>query len=98
MLRGVRPGITPPPLPGFFSYFLVFVIRAVHTHTLIPIRWNLPKFLLNLVLILVQAVLMIAEVPFWIPIEIGLCAVLVVVNLKSLLETVKHMLKRRRRA
>ena len=95
---GVYAGVHAAAFASFFSYFLVFVIRAIHTHTLIPIRWNLPKFLLNLVLILVQAVLMIAEVPFWIPIEIGLCAVLVVVNLKSLLETVKHMLKRRRRA
>ena len=69
---GVNAGVNAAGFASFFSYFLVFVIRAIHTHSLIPIRWNLPKFTLNLVLILVQAVLMIAEVSFWIPIELAL--------------------------
>lgn len=65
-------GASGAALSTFGSYLLMFAVRAVHARRLIPIRWSLPKFLLNFGLLGLQCVLMLWEVPWW-PVWTGLC-------------------------
>lgn len=81
----------------FLSYFLVFVIRAIHTRQFIRIRFNLLKFGLNTVLITLQAILMITEVPLWILYQALLTLALVVLNGRALMQSVKNMITKRKK-
>lgn len=75
-----------------FSYFLVFIIRAVHTKKLIRMRYSALKFGVNVVLTLASASIMVAEVPGWIIYEIILTALVVLVNFKVLLQSLRKIL------
>lgn len=77
------------------SYALVFLIRAVKTRRFIPIDWDLPRFTVSLVVLVTQCVIMIAEIPYWIPIEVALSAVLIVLHFRPLLRSATHILSRR---
>lgn len=82
----------------FFSYFVVFVIRAVDARRMIPFRLGLPKLVFNTVAVSVQCAVMIAEIPYWIPIQIAiLCAVLIVNGrdmVKGILLALRNKLKK----
>ena len=81
-----------------FSYFAVFVIRAVDARRMIPFRLGLPKLVFNTVAVSVQCAVMIAEIPYWIPIQIAiLCAVLIVNGrdmVKGILLALRNKLKK----
>lgn len=80
----------------FLSYFLVFVIRAIHTRQFIRIRFNLLKFGLNTILLTLQSILMITEVPLWILYQILLTLVLVLLNGRALTQSIKNMVRKRK--
>lgn len=73
------------------SYMLTFLIRAVHTRRFIPIDWNVPRFLLNFVIVCAQGAIMILELNGWIYMEAVLLAVLFAVNGRALLQTLKQV-------
>lgn len=81
----------------FLSYFLVFVIRAIHTRQFIRIRFNILKFGLNTMLITVQSILMITEVPLWILYQILITAALTLLNGGALLKSARKILNKRKR-
>ena len=54
------------------SYLLIFGVRAIHTRTMLRIRWDAPKLLLCCLLLGVQCVVMESAVPLW-QLWSGLC-------------------------
>ena len=54
------------------SYILIFAVRAVHTRSLLRIRWGLARLLPSAFIQCVQCVLMEREVPAW-QVCSGLC-------------------------
>jgi len=91
-------GVHGAALSTAISYGLVFVIRSFHTRRFIPIQWNLPRFATNAIVLTLQAVLMIREVPLWMLWEGLLFALLLFVNLRPLLHSVKAILNRKKGA
>ena len=87
-------GVNGAAIATFISYFVMFLIRFVHTQSFIRIRWDKVRLVLNFVIILAQAIIMIHEVPGWIAYESVLFLLVFVINLKDLLKTVKKMLRR----
>ena len=87
-------GVNGAAIATFISYFVMFLIRFVHTQSFIRIRWDKLRLVLNFVIILAQAVIMINEVPGWIAYESVLFLLVFVINLKDLLKTVKKVLRR----
>ncbi len=80
------------------SYVIVFAIRAIHTRRFIPIAWDIPRFTSSAVLLSVQCVTMIMEVPYWIPLQLVLFLALVVINFQPLLRSVQQILSRKKGA
>ncbi len=77
------------------SYAFVFLLRAYKTRRYIPIDWDLPRFGISMAVMIAQCVIMIAEIPYWIPIEAALSAVLVAIHFRPLLDSALHILKKR---
>ena len=72
------------------SYLLIFAVRAVHTRTMLRIRWDLPKFLLCFLLLGAQCIMMEAGAPLW-PLWSSLCFLLMAAsNFKPLWRAVKR--------
>ena len=72
------------------SYLLIFAVRAVHTRTMLRIRWDLPKFLLCFLLLGAQCAMMEAGAPLW-PLWSSLCFLLMAAsNFKPLRRAVKR--------
>lgn len=72
------------------SYLLIFAVRAVHTRTMLRIRWDLPKFLLCFLLLGAQCIMMEAGAPLW-PLWSSLCFLLMAAsNFKPLRRAVKR--------
>ena len=88
-------GIQGAAIATFISYFLVFVVRVIHTRQFIHIRFNSLRFLINLVVILGQVLLMIFEVPGWIPIQVGFVALFILLNFRTLKNNLRSMVRRR---
>ena len=61
----------------------------------IRIRFNTLRFVVNVVVILGQVLLMIFEVPGWIPIQIGFVVLFTLLNFKTLKNNLRSMVRRR---
>ncbi len=76
------------------SYFVQFAIRAVHTRSIVRITWNLPRLLVNLILLLAQTVVMLSQCPGYFVISIIIVLAVFAVNVKDVLVLVRQKLKR----
>lgn len=87
-------GIMGAAVSTMVSYFFMFIIRAIHTRTMLRIRWSGAQFLVNLLLTTLQCLVMEWNLPGW-PIWSTLCLLLVVVlNAKNLLKAVLKILRK----
>ena len=77
------------------SYFVVYAARAVDIKRTDP-DMNLSSFrvLINSAIMLVQTVIMILEVPFWMPIQFICLGATVILNYKMLIQLIKKVLKK----
>lgn len=82
----------------FISYFVVFVLRAIDTRRYVKIRWNAPVLVLNLVILLAQALVLLLVEKDWILPEAVLCLLMLAVNFRQILINVQKVLARRKRA
>ena len=78
------------------SYGLVVLLRAFHTRKFIPIGWNLPRFTANMGLTITQCFIMVFEVPYWQYISASLFAVVLIINFRLLLGSMKHFISNRK--
>ncbi|MBR2489641.1 MAG: polysaccharide biosynthesis C-terminal domain-containing protein [Clostridia bacterium] len=76
------------------SYFIVFVIRAVNVRKYIPFNLDTGHIILNSIILLIQAAVMIFNVPFWIVIQAVCLVLLTALNFRFLLGFVRKILKR----
>lgn len=88
-------GVQGAALSTALSYALVLLLRGIHTRRFIPVRWDMPRFVTGSVILIAQCVIMVMEIPYWIAIEGGLLAVLLVLHYKPLLATVRQILDKR---
>ena len=71
------------------SYLIIFAVRAVHTRSMLCVRWSARKFLFSALLLGAQCVFMEKDVPLW-PLWSGVCLLLVcAVHFKALLSAVR---------
>lgn len=85
-------GVQGAAIATFASYFVVFVIRAVDARRFIPFKLYTLGVVENAVLLTVQIVFMVLELPGW-QIAQGVCiALLLYLNAKPLLASVKRVL------
>ena len=78
------------------SYGFVFVLRAFHTRKFMPIEWNFSRLFTNLTLIITQCFVMVFEVTGWEFIVGGMFAVILVINFRHLLGSVKQLILSRK--
>lgn len=78
------------------SYGLVFLLRAFHTRKFIPIDWNLPRFFANFTLVIAQAVIMVFEVPGWMYMVPALFILVLVINFRLVLDSVRQVISSRK--
>ena len=57
--------IVEHPKPRSKSYLLIFGLRAVHTRTMLRMRWDVPRLLLCCVLLGVQCIIVEIAPPAW---------------------------------
>lgn len=88
-------GVHGAAISTALSYMLAFLIRAIHTRRFVAIDWNLPHFLLNFVIVCAQAVVMVMELKGWILMETVLLAILLAVNSRALIQTLKQVISRK---
>ncbi len=91
-----RMGAHGAALATAFSYGLVVLLRGFHTRKFIPIGWNLPRFTVNMTLIVAQSVIMIFELPYWQYLCVGLLLVVLAVNFRLLLGSIKQVIGNRK--
>lgn len=76
------------------SYIVMFLIRAVHTRKFLRVHWKIPKFVLTFLLLCVQSFFMLHEGPFWIPIQLLLFTLIVLIGGQDILLAIRRVLKR----
>lgn len=86
-------GVQGAAIATFASYFVVFVIRAVDARRFIPFKLYTLGVVENAVLLTVQIVFMVLELPGW-QIAQGVCiALLLFLNAKPLLASIQRVLR-----
>ena len=91
-------GVNGAALATFVSYFVVFVIRAIHTRKIIRINWQPVRLTVNTLILAVQSVVILYSFQGWVYVEILLTAVMLVLNMGPLLATVQKIFKKAKRA
>ncbi len=91
-----RMGAHGAALATAFSYGLVVLLRGFHTRKFIPIGWSLPRFTVNMILIVAQSVIMIFELPYWQYLCVGLLLVVLTINFRLLLGSIKQVIGSRK--
>ncbi len=87
-------GANGAALATFVCYFVVFIIRAVNTRKFIAFDLHVMKLVINTVIIGVQTVFMIFELPMWIPVQAAGIAAIFIINAKPILKGALRVLKR----
>ena len=90
-------GVQGAAFATFFSYFVVFVLRAINTRGLIRVDFAPFVLFLNLALMGCESYWMLTDTPLW-PVWCSLCVVLMaILNFQSLWDTARHVLSVRKR-
>ncbi|MDD2494374.1 MAG: polysaccharide biosynthesis C-terminal domain-containing protein [Tissierellia bacterium] len=87
-------GVNGAAFATFISYFTVFLIRAKNTSNFITIKWNVPKLVINTIIVLCQSIIMIFEVKYWIIYEIILVSLMMLINFSLIWNNVKKLIKK----
>lgn len=77
--------------------FVVFLVRAVHTRRYIKINWYLGRTVFSILILFAQALVMLTVPTFWIPLEIMMCLLVVLINLRQILMNLHTLLPGRKR-
>lgn len=85
-------GVNGAAFATFISYLVVFLLRVIDTRRFMKIRWQSLKIFLNTFILLIQSLVLIWELPFWIPIEILLTIMMMSLNLGAILASIKRIL------
>ncbi len=89
-----RYGVNGAAAATLVCYLLVFAIRLWDTRRYIRIRWNYTRLIACSVILLVQTVLLLWEVPLWPLWEVLLFGVVALLCGKGVLESVKRLIRR----
>ena len=76
------------------SYFIAFVIRAIDTAKYMKFDLCILRLAINTVLITIQTVIMIAEIPYWVLAEIGLLAIMLLFNGREIFNSVVSLARK----
>lgn len=87
-------GVQGAMVATLVCYLMVFLLRALNSRRYMYIRFGASKMLLNLVILLAQAVLIIADVPYWWAWELGLTLFMFLLNIRQILQTLQRILGR----
>ncbi|MGN0492009.1 MAG: lipopolysaccharide biosynthesis protein [Acutalibacteraceae bacterium] len=85
-------GVQGAAIATFLSYFAVFLIRAVNSRKYIPFKLYGGHVAVNTVIILIQIVFSVLELPLWIPVQIICVLALMAVNYKFILACLYKLL------
>lgn len=85
-------GVQGAAIATFLSYFAVFLIRAVNSRKYIPFKIYGGHIAVNTVLITVQIVFSVLQLPFWIPVQVVCLLLLAAVNFKFLLPCLTRLI------
>ena len=91
-----RMGAHGAALATALSYGLVVLLRAFHTRQFIPIGWNLPRFMLNLGIVTAQCLIMVFQLTYWEYICSALFIIVLIINFRLLLGSLKQILHSRK--
>ncbi len=91
-------GVMGAAIATMLSYLVVFALRVYTTRTMIRLQINYLQMVLSAVIILLQAILMILQVPYNLLWSALLFVVLGLLNIRTLLSAAKDMLLSRRKS
>ena len=89
-------GVQGAAIATCVSYFVVFLIRAADVRRFIPFRLYTAGIIENCVILAVQTVFMVLELPGWIGVQIGALVLLTILNRTPLMSTAKRILSFRK--
>lgn len=76
------------------SYFIMFLIRAIHSRKYIKIKWQYARFIVSSIILVLQSMFIIFNAYFWVAIEILLCLTIIVLNVDDILAAFKKLFGR----
>lgn len=79
----------------FLSYLIVFITRAIDTRRYVKIRWNVPKLVLNLTILLIQCWVLLTFKTSWIIPEVLLCLATIALNFRQILMNLQKIMHKR---
>lgn len=86
-------GIQGAAIATLISYIGMFLIRAINSRNFMTIFWDIPKLILNTVVIIVQSIIMLSEIDNWFIYELILVSTIALINTKDLLTGARRIIK-----
>lgn len=89
-----RMGPNGAGIATFFSYFVVFILRAVSSRKRLPFDLHLVRLCLNSIIMTVQTLFLVFSWPLWILVQVLCVCAMIAVNFQSLYRGVRQVLSR----
>jgi O-antigen/teichoic acid export membrane protein len=86
-------GIQGAGISTLISYLVMFLIRAVHSRSFIKIELGIPKLIVNIVILLAQTIILLAEGQNWFIYELILVAIVLSINIKTLMTGLRKVIE-----
>ena len=97
-----RHGAMGAAVATLISYLTVYAIRAVDTRSYLKFKLHTPRLIVNSTALLAQAVIMLAEIPYWYLAEGAILCFMLVFNgrgiLRSVMAVLSGFLKKKKKA
>ncbi|SDN28325.1 polysaccharide biosynthesis C-terminal domain-containing protein [Acetanaerobacterium elongatum] len=80
----------------FASYFVVFVFRCIHSRKYLKVDVSWARLIISTTILILQAVIIILQIKYWIVFEIALTVIVLLVNAKTLITALFKLFERRK--
>jgi len=76
------------------GYLIVYIIRAINAQSYVRFNTQPLKLIINMILLSIQAAIMIFEIPGWVYCQIALFIVIIIINMKPIIDGIMPIIKR----
>lgn len=90
-------GVMGAVLASFTCYFVVFLLRAFNTRTMLRMEFGALRMAVNLSLLILQTLIMLFSLPLWWLWSILICAALCALNFHEMWNMAMQLLKKKKR-
>ena len=90
-------GVMGASFATFVSYISVFILRRINTSQYVKMKWHIASISFSVIMLLLQSVLLIKQVPYYGVYQVLIFLIIFVVNVRPIVQQLYKIIRRKKR-